>query len=168
MLFVLGIGSTVGMGSCILRVIRDQFGRRAGPSWALAGGLATLGFGVSIVYMTPGGQFILNLVDFYGVSFTALILAIGELLAVSWFYGIYATYKTSKLVSLSTVALSFHRCASLLRRHQIHDGHRNGLLLAPLLGLHYTRPHDGRPALHAVRHVRPNVQGRGISTAGTW
>ncbi|KAM8714182.1 hypothetical protein ACLKA7_014338 [Drosophila subpalustris] len=88
MLFVLGIGSTVGMGSCILRVIRDQFGKRAGPSWALAGGLATLGFAVSIVYMTPGGQFILNLVDFYGVSFTALILAIGELVAVAWFYGV--------------------------------------------------------------------------------
>lgn len=90
MLFVLGIGSTVGMGSCILRIVRDQFGQRAGPSWALAGGLATLGFAVSIVYMTPGGQFILNLVDFYGVSFTALILAIGELLAVAWFYGGYS------------------------------------------------------------------------------
>ncbi|KAH8275475.1 hypothetical protein KR026_008293 [Drosophila bipectinata] len=87
MLFVLGIGSTVGMGSCILRVIRDQFGPRSPPIWKLASGLAILGFSVSIVYMTPGGQFILNLVDFYGVSFTALILAIGELLAVAWIYG---------------------------------------------------------------------------------
>ncbi|EDW91586.2 sodium-dependent nutrient amino acid transporter 1 isoform X1 [Drosophila yakuba] len=88
MLFVLGIGSTVGMGSCILRVIRDQFGLRAAPIWKLASGLAVLGFAVSIVYMTPGGQFILNLVDFYGVSFTALILAIGELVAVAWIYGV--------------------------------------------------------------------------------
>ncbi|KAH8348305.1 hypothetical protein KR084_006379 [Drosophila pseudotakahashii] len=88
MLFVLGIGSTVGMGSCILRVIRDQFGSRSPPIWKLASGLAVLGFGVSIVYMTPGGQFILNLVDFYGVSFTALILAIGELVAVAWIYGV--------------------------------------------------------------------------------
>ncbi|XP_039484148.1 sodium-dependent nutrient amino acid transporter 1 [Drosophila santomea] len=88
MLFVLGIGSTVGMGSCILRVIRDQFGLRAAPIWKLASGLAVLGFAVSIVYMTPGGQFILNLVDFYGVSFTALILAIGELVAVAWIYGL--------------------------------------------------------------------------------
>jgi len=87
MLFVLGIGSTVGMGSCILRVIRDQFGSRSPPIWKLASGLAVLGFSVSIVYMTPGGQFILNLVDFYGVSFTALILAIGELVAVAWIYG---------------------------------------------------------------------------------
>ncbi|XP_030370820.1 sodium-dependent nutrient amino acid transporter 1 isoform X1 [Scaptodrosophila lebanonensis] len=88
MLFVLGIGSTVGMGSCIVRVIRDHWEHRAPPNWMLASGLAVLGFAVSIVYMTPGGQFILNLVDFYGVSFTALILAIGELLAVSWIYGL--------------------------------------------------------------------------------
>jgi len=52
MLFVLGIGSTVGMGSCILRVIRDQFGSRSPPIWKLASGLAVLGFSVSIVYMT--------------------------------------------------------------------------------------------------------------------
>ncbi|XP_054740384.1 sodium-dependent nutrient amino acid transporter 1 isoform X1 [Anastrepha obliqua] len=86
MLFVLGIGSTVGMGSCIVRVIRDRWLRA--PNWALALSLAVMGFGVSIVYMTPGGQFVLNLVDFYGVSFTALILAIGELLAVGWVYGV--------------------------------------------------------------------------------
>ncbi|XP_013109299.2 sodium-dependent nutrient amino acid transporter 1 [Stomoxys calcitrans] len=86
MLFVLGIGSTVGMGSCIIRVIRDCFLQT--PNWVLALLLSLLGFCVSIMYMCPGGQFILNLVDFYGVSFTALILAIGELLAVGWVYGV--------------------------------------------------------------------------------
>ncbi|XP_065366659.1 sodium-dependent nutrient amino acid transporter 1 [Calliphora vicina] len=86
MLFVLGIGSTVGMGSCIIRVLRDQFVNSS--NWPLALGLTVVGFAISIVYMCPGGQFILNLVDFYGVSFTALILAIAELLAVSWVYGI--------------------------------------------------------------------------------
>lgn len=85
MLFVLGIGSTVGMGSCIIRVIRDRFVKV--PNWTVAITLAILGFSVSIIYMCPGGQFILNLVDFYGVSFTGLILAIGELLALSWVYG---------------------------------------------------------------------------------
>jgi len=38
--------------------------------------------------MTPGGQFILNLVDFYGCTFIALVLAIAELLAVGWIYGV--------------------------------------------------------------------------------
>ncbi|XP_055907544.1 sodium-dependent nutrient amino acid transporter 1 [Eupeodes corollae] len=86
MLFVLGIGSTVGMGSCIIRVIRDQFCSL--PNWPVALALAVVGFCISIVYTTPGGQFILNLVDFYGVSLPALFLAIGELLAVGWVYGV--------------------------------------------------------------------------------
>ncbi|KAM7344151.1 lithium-inducible SLC6 transporter [Cochliomyia hominivorax] len=86
MLFVLGIGSTVGMGSCIIRVIRDQFVGSSPGILALV--LSVSGFALSTIYMCPGGQFILNLVDFYGVSFTGLILAIGELIAVGWVYGI--------------------------------------------------------------------------------
>lgn len=86
MLFVLGIGSTVGMGSCIIKAVRDQFGSL--PNWPVALSLAVVGFGVSVIYTTPGGQFILNLVDFYGVSLPALVLAIGELLALGWVYGV--------------------------------------------------------------------------------
>lgn len=85
MLFILGVGSTVGMGSCIIRVIKDRFPLIS--NWSLSMSLSVIGFMCSLVYMTPGGQFILNLVDFYGVSFTALILAIGELVAVGWIYG---------------------------------------------------------------------------------
>lgn len=86
MLFVLGIGSTVGMGSCIIRSIRDQFQSLSNLPVALC--LAVVGFCISIIYTTPGGQFILNLVDFYGASLPALVLAIGELVAVGWVYGI--------------------------------------------------------------------------------
>lgn len=105
MLFVLGIGSTVGMGSCIIRVVRDQFGHIA--NWPLALGLSVLGFTISIVYMCPGGQFILNLVDFYGVSFTALILAIGELLALGWVYG---EVEILEYQNISQIYLHFSRC----------------------------------------------------------
>ncbi|KAL5287602.1 hypothetical protein ACFFRR_008475 [Megaselia abdita] len=86
MLFVLGVGSTVGMASCIIRVIRDQF--TALPSWILTVFVGLIGFFVSLVYITPGGQFVLNLVDFFGVSFTGLVFAIGELVAVAWIYGV--------------------------------------------------------------------------------
>lgn len=86
MLFVLGVGSTVGMASCIIRVIRDQF--TALPSWILTVFVGIIGFFVSLVYITPGGQFVLNLVDFFGVSFTGLVFAIGELVAVAWIYGV--------------------------------------------------------------------------------
>lgn len=86
MLFVLGIGSTVGMASCIIKVIRDQFKNL--PIWTLSTAITFIGFCVSLVYITPGGQFILNLIDFFGVSFTGLVFAIGELVAVAWVYGV--------------------------------------------------------------------------------
>lgn len=41
-----------------------------------------------LIYAQQGGQYILNLVDFYGASFIVFMLAIVELVAVSWIYGI--------------------------------------------------------------------------------
>lgn len=41
-----------------------------------------------LFHAQQGGQYILNLVDFYGASFIVFMLAIVELVAVSWIYGI--------------------------------------------------------------------------------
>lgn len=86
MLLVLGIGSNIGMVSCVINVVKDRFPQL--PHWKLAIGASVLGFLCGLVYMTPGGQFVLNLVDFYGCTFIALVLAIAELLAVGWIYGV--------------------------------------------------------------------------------
>ncbi|XP_075166196.1 sodium-dependent nutrient amino acid transporter 1 [Haematobia irritans] len=86
MLLVLGMGSNVGMASCVITVIKDRFTHL--PHWMLATTIAVVGFLCGIIYMTPGGQFILNLVDFFGCSFIALFLAIAELIAVAWMYGV--------------------------------------------------------------------------------
>lgn len=51
-------------------------------------GIAVTGVTVGSVYTTPGGQFLINFLDFYGASFVALILAIVELLTVGWIYGV--------------------------------------------------------------------------------
>ncbi|XP_055309717.1 sodium-dependent nutrient amino acid transporter 1-like [Sitodiplosis mosellana] len=85
MLFVLGIGSNIAMCSCIITAIHDQF-----PKWKpslVCIGVATTGFLIGLFYITPGGQFILNLVDFFGASFVVFILAIAEIVAVCWIYG---------------------------------------------------------------------------------
>uniref|UniRef100_A0A1B0CN47 Sodium-dependent nutrient amino acid transporter 1 n=1 Tax=Lutzomyia longipalpis TaxID=7200 RepID=A0A1B0CN47_LUTLO len=37
---------------------------------------------------SQGGQYILNLVDFFGASFIALVLAILELVSIAWVYGV--------------------------------------------------------------------------------
>ncbi|XP_032596745.1 sodium-dependent nutrient amino acid transporter 1 [Drosophila grimshawi] len=86
MLLVLGIGSNIGMASCVINVVKDRFPHL--PHWQLAIGASLIGFVCGLVYMTPGGQFVLNLVDFYGCTFIALVLAIAELLAVCWIYGV--------------------------------------------------------------------------------
>lgn len=51
MLFVLGIGSNIAMCSCIITAIRDQFPNLK-PSY-VALGVATVGFFIGLVYITP-------------------------------------------------------------------------------------------------------------------
>lgn len=86
MLFFFCIGSNMGMASCILTVIRDRYPKIA--IWKIVMGIVSFGISIGTFYTTPGGQFLINLLDFYGASFVALILAIIELITVSWIYGV--------------------------------------------------------------------------------
>ncbi|XP_035787557.1 sodium-dependent nutrient amino acid transporter 1-like isoform X2 [Anopheles albimanus] len=86
MLFVLGIGSNVAMTSCVMTVIKDQFPRVR--NWQAATVIAVSGVLLGSIYVTPGGQYILKLVDYYGASSIALVLAIAELIAIGWVYGV--------------------------------------------------------------------------------
>ncbi|XP_050095725.1 sodium-dependent nutrient amino acid transporter 1-like isoform X1 [Anopheles aquasalis] len=86
MLFVLGIGSNVGMATTIMTVIRDRF---PGLQPALVAiGIAIVGFSIGVIYTTPGGQYLLDFLDFYGASFVALVLAVFEMITFSWIYGV--------------------------------------------------------------------------------
>lgn len=86
MLFVLGIGSNIGMTSCIMTVIRDKYPQIS--CWKIVLVIAAIGMAIGSIYTTQGGQYLINFLDFYGASFVALILAIVELLTVSWVYGV--------------------------------------------------------------------------------
>ncbi|EDW74966.1 uncharacterized protein Dwil_GK15957 [Drosophila willistoni] len=86
MLFVLGIGSNVGMASCLSTVIKDQFVNL--KNWVVVVGIAIVGYLLGLFYITPGGQYVLNLLDFFGATFVALVLAIFELIAIGWIYGV--------------------------------------------------------------------------------
>lgn len=86
MLFTLGIGSNIGMASVIITVLRDEFPKL--KQWWLAIGAAVFGIGVGSIFCTPAGQFLLNLVDFYGVSNVVFFLAVAELIAIAWIYGV--------------------------------------------------------------------------------
>ncbi|XP_012058557.1 PREDICTED: sodium-dependent nutrient amino acid transporter 1-like [Atta cephalotes] len=86
MMFVLGVGSAVGMTTGIITVINEQFPNL--KTWQIVVPTCLLGFSIGTVYVTPGGQFILTLVDYYGTSFVVFILASFEMTGVIWFYGL--------------------------------------------------------------------------------
>jgi solute carrier family 6 (neurotransmitter transporter, glycine) member 5/9 len=86
MLFLFCVGSNMGMASCIMTVIRDRYPEM--KCWKIVIGIVAFGITIGTCYTTPGGQFFMNLLDFYGASFVALILATIELVTVSWIYGV--------------------------------------------------------------------------------
>ncbi|XP_011346370.1 sodium-dependent nutrient amino acid transporter 1-like isoform X1 [Ooceraea biroi] len=86
MMFVLGVGSAVGMVTGIITVINEQFPKL--KTWQIVVPACCLGFAIGTVYVTPGGQFILTLVDYYGASFVVFILASFEMTGVIWVYGL--------------------------------------------------------------------------------
>lgn len=74
------------MASCIVTVIRDKFPQIA--AWKVVLGIAFVGITVGSIYTTPCGQYLIVFLDFYAASFVALVLAIVELITVSWIYGV--------------------------------------------------------------------------------
>lgn len=53
----------------------------------MTAGVACTGFLLGLVYVTPGGQWILELVDYFGGGFIIFVLVIVEVIAVHWIYG---------------------------------------------------------------------------------
>ncbi|XP_043599061.1 sodium-dependent nutrient amino acid transporter 1-like [Bombus pyrosoma] len=86
MLFILGIGTTVAFTAVINSVIKDRFPNI--KNWKIAAGVSSAGFLVGIVYCTRGGQYVLNLVDYFGGTFIIVFLACFEIIAISWVYGV--------------------------------------------------------------------------------
>jgi solute carrier family 6 amino acid transporter-like protein 5/7/9/14 len=85
MLITLGLGSAVGMINVVITVLNDAC---PGLSKSVAAGLVCLaGAVVGIVFTTPGGQPLLELVDYYGGSMLILVMALMEVLVLTWVYG---------------------------------------------------------------------------------
>ncbi|GAB0087877.1 Transporter [Sergentomyia squamirostris] len=108
MLFALGIGSNVGMTSCVMTVLRDRFPNM--PHWKAVFGIGIVGLLLGSIFVTPGGQYILNLVDFFGASFIAFFLAIAELIAISWVYGVKRLCKDVEFMLNVQIGLYWRIC----------------------------------------------------------
>merc|ERR1712154_490569 len=74
MLITLGFGSATGLISNMITVVCD--------------GLPSLPFLSGLLYLTPGGQALLGLVDYYGGSLLVPVLALVEIMAIAWVYDV--------------------------------------------------------------------------------
>ncbi|KAH8329928.1 hypothetical protein KR067_008117, partial [Drosophila pandora] len=110
MLFVLGIGSIVALQSTIVTIICDQF--KGLKYWKVALGTSMCGFLMGLVYVTPGGQWILTLVDFYGGTYVVFILAIFELAGIVWIYGLQNFCDDIEFMCNRRVSLYWRMCWS--------------------------------------------------------
>uniref|UniRef100_A0A1A9W8D8 Transporter n=1 Tax=Glossina brevipalpis TaxID=37001 RepID=A0A1A9W8D8_9MUSC len=112
MLFVLGIGSNIAMTSCTVTAVRDNFPKI--KQWQCALVLAIVSFCIGLAYITPGGQFILTLVDYYGASMIALVLGIFELYVLGWIYGVDRLCKDAEFMMGRKVGLYWRWCWSVI------------------------------------------------------
>ncbi|KAH8276671.1 hypothetical protein KR044_007636, partial [Drosophila immigrans] len=110
MLFVLGIGSIVALQSTIVTIICDQF--KSWKYWKVALTTSICGFLMGLVYVTPGGQWILTLVDFYGGTYVVFILAIFELAGIVWIYGLQNLCDDIEFMSNKKVSFYWRICWS--------------------------------------------------------
>ncbi|KAL7646020.1 UNVERIFIED_CONTAM: hypothetical protein RMT77_002921 [Armadillidium vulgare] len=85
MLFTLGVGSASALTGCIITIIHDKFPDI--PKYLITIFVCIAGFLLGLFYVTPQGQFILDLVDYFGGNFVIYILAFFEVVAVNYVYG---------------------------------------------------------------------------------
>ena len=90
MLITLGLGSVIGLTTSTVAVLRSVF--PALGSTVAAAIISLLSLLVGLVYTTPGGQAVLELVDYYGGSLLILVVAVAEIIILAWIY------KTSRLI----------------------------------------------------------------------
>ncbi|KAH8323332.1 hypothetical protein KR067_005258 [Drosophila pandora] len=112
MLFVLGIGSNIAMTSCSVTAIRDRFPNF--KQWQCSLLIAVVSFIIGLLYITPGGQYMLTLVDFFGASMIALVLGIAELYTIGWIYGTDRLCKDIEFMLGRKVGLYWRLCWSII------------------------------------------------------
>merc|ERR1719153_119868 len=85
MLITLGMGSAVGFMSAVTTTICDSFPDV--EKKLIAKVCCVVGLCLGLPYVTPGGQIILEMVDFYAGTLLILALASIEIMAMNWIYG---------------------------------------------------------------------------------
>uniref|UniRef100_T1GN94 Sodium-dependent nutrient amino acid transporter 1 n=1 Tax=Megaselia scalaris TaxID=36166 RepID=T1GN94_MEGSC len=72
------------------------------------------GFFSGLVYLTPGGQWILNLVDTYGGTYVVFCLAVFEMVGIFWVYGLQSFCDDMEFMINRKVTVYWRVCWTLI------------------------------------------------------
>lgn len=86
MLFTLGIGSATSLAGGIITIVCDQY--KSWKRWVVTLIVCIIGFFSGLIYVTPGGPFMVDLINEFGANFVIYVLAMVEVGAIAWVYGI--------------------------------------------------------------------------------
>jgi len=112
MLITLGFGSAIGLISNVITVLCDAF-----PSFKrsyVTAVVSIAGLLVGLVYVTPGGQPLLELVDYYGGGLLVLTLALVEIIAIAWIYGVGNVIKDLNMMLKTELGYYWKICWTII------------------------------------------------------
>lgn len=89
MLLTLGLGTQFTILTTIITTITDDFPALRGKNfkWALLVSCLVM-FGVGLSMATKGGMYVLQMMDSYSSTFSALMVGMVEVVVVTWIYGV--------------------------------------------------------------------------------
>ncbi|KAK7068348.1 hypothetical protein SK128_002873, partial [Halocaridina rubra] len=89
MLLTLGLGTQFTILTTIITTITDDFPALRGKNfkWALLVSCFVM-FGVGLSMATKGGMYVLQMMDSYSSTFSALMVGMAEVMVVTWVYGV--------------------------------------------------------------------------------
>ncbi|KAG0712523.1 Sodium-dependent nutrient amino acid transporter 1 [Chionoecetes opilio] len=86
MLFTLGVGSVAATVGSVIAIVSHHLPAASHVYVTL--GICVTGFLLGLIYVTPGGQWMVALVDYFGGGFIAYVLVLLEVVSVSYIYGL--------------------------------------------------------------------------------
>ncbi|KZS15995.1 Sodium- and chloride-dependent neutral and basic amino acid transporter B(0+) [Daphnia magna] len=86
MLITLAVGSAAGLAGCPISLMCDILPHV--PRWIVTAAVCAVSFLIGLVYVTPAGQYILDLVDYFGGGFVIYFVVVATVAAIFWIYGL--------------------------------------------------------------------------------
>ncbi|CAG9864892.1 unnamed protein product [Phyllotreta striolata] len=108
MLFVLGVGSLAALHANLNTLIKETFPTL--PDWFVAAVTATGLFLFGLIYVTPGGQYTLDLVDHFGGTFVIFVCVCLEVAVVCGLYGVNNVCDDLEFMTKKKVSIFWRIC----------------------------------------------------------